>query len=136
LIAFGGRDVPEAKLADALWPQADGDAAAQALRTTLFRLRKLIGEQVIRRQENRLTLDPTVCWVDCWAFERLSSDSSSDPLARLEKLKKLHQGPFLDGEDNAPWARPMRDRLTAKLARLMCAVTGAAMLGGVSLREK
>ncbi|MDQ3186131.1 MAG: hypothetical protein M3Q16_06675 [Pseudomonadota bacterium] len=118
LIAFGGRDVSEAKLADALWPEAEGDAAAQALATTLFRLRKLIGEQVIRRQESRLTLDSALCWVDCWEFERLSSESSGDPLMCLAKLRKLHQGPFLDGAEDAPWAQPMRQRLQARFARL------------------
>jgi len=118
LIAFGGRDVPEGRLADALWPEAEGDAAAQALASTLFRLRKLIGEQVIRRQESRLTLDSTSCWVDCWAFERLSRDDSGDAATRLVKLRKLHQGPFLDGADDAPWAQPMRQRLHAQFAQL------------------
>jgi two-component SAPR family response regulator len=118
LIAFGGRDVSETKLADALWPEAEGDAAAQALATTLFRLRKLIGEQVIRRQESRLTLDSTCCWVDCWEFQRLASETSGDPLMCLAKLRKLHQGPFLDGAENAPWAQPLRQRLQARFARL------------------
>jgi ATP/maltotriose-dependent transcriptional regulator MalT len=39
LIALGGREVPEAALADALWPDAQGDTALQALATTLHRLR-------------------------------------------------------------------------------------------------
>ena len=118
LIAFGGRDVSEAKLADALWPDAEGDAAAQSLATTLFRLRKLIGELAIRRQESRLTLDPSYCWVDCWAFQRLSSDESGDAPMRLAKLRRLHQGPFLDAENDAAWAKPMRERLNARFARL------------------
>ncbi len=118
LIALGGRDVSEARLADALWPDAEGDAAAQALATNLFRLRKLIGEQAIRRQENRLTINPTFCWVDCWAFERLSSESPGDSQRCLEKLRKLYQGPFLDGTDDAPWAQSMRERLQARFARL------------------
>lgn len=117
LIAFGGRDVSEAKLADTLWPEAEGDAAAQALATTLFRLRKLIGEHVIRRQENRLTLDSALCWVDCWAFERLSTENSGTPIA-LAKLRKLYQGLFLDGADDAPWAHPLRERLHARYSRL------------------
>ena len=118
LIAFGGRDVPEGRLADALWPDAEGDAAAQALASTLFRLRKLIGEETIRRQDSRLTLDATSCWVDCWAFERLSRDDSGDAPMRRAKLRRLHQGSFLDGADNAPWAQPMRQRLDAQFARL------------------
>lgn len=132
LIAFGGRDVPEAKLLDALWPEAEGDAAAQALATTLFRLRKLVGERVIRRQESRLTLDPTFCWVDCWAFERLSNEESGDAAMRAAKLRKLYQGPFLDGEE-VPWARPMRDRLNAKLARVARTLTGMFLIATSSL---
>jgi hypothetical protein len=135
LIAFGGREVPEAKLADALWPGAEGDAAAQALATTLFRLRKLIGERAIRRQESRLTLDPSCCWVDCWAFERLSNDPSADQPVRLDKLRKLHQGPFLDGADDAPWAQPMRDRLHAKLARLVRTFAGTMVFGASACED-
>ena len=135
MIAFGGREVSEAKLADALWPGAEGDASAQALATTLFRLRKLIGEQAIRRQESRLTLDPTFCWVDCWAFERLSNDESADRPLRLEKLKKLHQGPFLDGAEDAPWAQPMRDRLHAKLARLVRTFIGTVFFGACACED-
>jgi ATP/maltotriose-dependent transcriptional regulator MalT len=135
LIALGGRDVSEAKLADALWPEAEGDAAVQALRTTLFRLRKLIGEEVILRQDGRLTLDPTCCWVDCWAFERLSSDDTADSPVRLERLRKLHQGPFLDGTDDAPWARPLRNRLQAKLARLLGTLVSLPVMGSLALEE-
>jgi hypothetical protein len=131
LIAFGGRDVPETRLADALWPEAEGDAAAQALTTTLFRLRKLIGEPAIRRQESRLTLDAKYCWVDCWAFERLSNDRSLDASTRLEKLRKLHQGPFLDGDNDAAWARPMRERMRAHLARYVSIVTSAFLLAAL-----
>jgi hypothetical protein len=131
LIAFGGRDVPETRLADALWPEAEGDAAAQALTTTLFRLRKLIGEPAIRRQESRLTLDAKYCWVDCWAFERLSNDRSLDASTRLEKLRKLHQGPFLDGDNDAAWARPMRERLRAHLTRFVGVVTSAFLLSAL-----
>jgi two-component SAPR family response regulator len=109
--------VPETRLLDALWPDAEGDAASQALATTLFRLRKLIGERTIRRQENRLTLDPSVCWVDSWAFERLTGDDTADPKSRASRLQRLYQGPFLDGEEG-PWACPMRERLSAKRARL------------------
>jgi hypothetical protein len=117
LIAFGGREVPEAKLADALWPEAEGDAGSQALTTTLFRLRKLVGEQVIRRQDARLSLDSAFCWVDCWAFERLLNDTSVDALMRFERLKRLHQGPFLEGADDVPWAQPLRQRLLASWAK-------------------
>ncbi len=40
LVAFGGQRVREDRLSEALWPDADGDAAHQALSTTLHRLRR------------------------------------------------------------------------------------------------
>jgi hypothetical protein len=128
LIAFGGRNVSETKLADALWPDAEGDAAAQSLATTLFRLRKLIGAQAIGRQDGRLTLSPAVCWLDCWAFERLVADEASGDPTRPAALTRLYQGPFLDGTDNQPWVEPMRLRLEEKFTRFLRAQKPLARL--------
>jgi tetratricopeptide (TPR) repeat protein len=72
LIALGGENVGESRLADLLWPDADGDAAQQALSTTLHRLRQLLGhEAAIRPQAGRLSLDRRTCWVDLWALDHL-----------------------------------------------------------------
>ena len=126
LIAFGGRNVPETKLQDALWPEAEGDSAAQALATTLFRLRKLVGENLIERREGRLTLNATACWVDCWALERLFNEDTNGEVVRLEKITKLYQGPFLDGEDNAAWVMAMRERLRTKVKKLRVSLAADA----------
>ncbi len=71
LIAFGGKDVPEERITDALWPDADGDLAHRSFEMAVHRLRKLIGnDKIILLQERRLTLDTDLCWVDAWAFEK------------------------------------------------------------------
>ena len=114
LIAFGGRDVSEQRLANALWPDSDGDAGQQSLATSLFRLRKLIGNDTVRRQEGRLSIDPQLCWVDCWMFERLLSDTANDVFESCRMIQEIYHKPFLDSEDDAPWAVPMRERLHAK----------------------
>jgi len=44
-LAYGGRDVPEQTLCDALWSDEEGDAAANALAITVVRLRKLLGRR-------------------------------------------------------------------------------------------
>ena len=76
LIALGGREVTEENLTDILWPDADGDAAHSAFTTTLSRLRQLLGfEQSIRFAEGKAVLDPRYCWVDVWAFERMTREN-------------------------------------------------------------
>ncbi len=78
LIAFGGRDVSQERLSEALWPDSEGDAAHRSFDTTLHRLRKLIGnDKAIVLQEGRLSLNSEICWVDAWAFERLQGKVES-----------------------------------------------------------
>jgi two-component SAPR family response regulator len=122
LIALGGREVEEARLAEALWPEADGDIAHQAFKTTLHRLRKLLGsDEVVCIRDGRVTLDARSCWVDVWAFERLVG--THEPGKRgvgefatssLEKAVALYQGHFLGGETGSLWAMALRERLHAK----------------------
>jgi len=115
IVAGGGRAVPDAWLAQALWPDAEGDAAQQALATTLHRLRKLLGdEEAIEVEARALSLNPTRVWVDALAFERLAA--AEKPAARAA-ASDLYRGAFLGSED-APWAMGTRERLRAKFLRL------------------
>ena len=75
LIAFGGRDVSEEQLSDALWPDADGDAAHSASSTTIQRLRLLIGDaRAIQVKEGRVSLDPRYC--SMWMYGHLNAYSA------------------------------------------------------------
>src|SRR5262249_29255398 len=99
LIAFGGRGVREELVMDALWPDAEGDAARVALASALHRLRGLLGrEQAILRQEGQLSLDSRHCWVDVWAVERLlgrAETAAGDPQL-ICTAAGLYRGAFLD----------------------------------------
>ncbi len=65
LIAMGGREVAEHKLADALWPAADGDDAYRRLTLSLHRLRQLLGDaESIRMTGGKVSLNPERVWVD------------------------------------------------------------------------
>jgi len=109
LIAFGGREVNDSKLEEALWPNADGDAAHRALITNLQRLRNLLGTaKAIQYSDGKLTLDRHYCWVDVWAFERgLSSD---DP-KQLSHALALYHGNFLESEGDHSWLLASRAHL-------------------------
>src|SRR4029077_20264547 len=70
LIARGGRAVHINDIMNILWP-AEGPSARVNFDMALMRLRKLLGSpDAVILTEGRLTLDPQVCWVDAWTFER------------------------------------------------------------------
>ena len=127
LVALGGRNIGEDELAEALWPEAEADAAAAALGSTVHRLRKLVGEQTVVRKAGRLTLDPRRAWVDVWQFERYASllsyggrsSSPNEQRVHVEKLAALYRGPFLEGDPETPWILEARARLERRHAHLM-----------------
>jgi ATP/maltotriose-dependent transcriptional regulator MalT/DNA-binding SARP family transcriptional activator len=126
LIALGGRGVEVAKLEEALWPQAEGDAARKALDTTLHRLRKLLGvDEAVTVREGKLTLDGRYCWVDTWVLERrlsrveeaLGSGNEQELQEQAEAIFALYQDHFLVNEPERPWMLGQRDRLRSKFVR-------------------
>ncbi len=119
LIALGGREVRVETLAHVLWPETAGDAAAQNVATNLFRLRRLLGDDAVGRQDGRLTLDPERCWVDAWAFERAVTDGEAGPVSVPDRGLALYKGCFLRGDLDCGWAQPLRNRLRSKWCRLL-----------------
>jgi LuxR family transcriptional regulator, maltose regulon positive regulatory protein len=135
LIAFGGRDVKEEQLCDALWPDAEGDLAHRSFETTLYRLRQLIGkDKAIQLKEGRLTLDWQACWVDAFALEQVLNEAEglweirrrlqADPqrlrdatervIQLTERAITLYQGHFLEVEPEQTWLLSPQERLRAK----------------------
>jgi DNA-binding SARP family transcriptional activator len=120
IVALGGREIAEAELAEALWPEADGDGAHQALAVTLHRLRRLLGrEEAVILRGGRVHLAPELCWVDVWAFEQLLDQAdgarragrSDDARALDERALRLYRGGFLEPDGHAAWALSTRERL-------------------------
>ena len=118
LCAFGTDPVAQERVIDALWPEAEGDAGDQALRTTLHRLRKLLRHEHAVRFENRqLHLDPGCVWVDCVAFERATRLANRADAAALRDALQHYRGGFVPAE-SAPWAVAHRDHLRARFVRV------------------
>jgi two-component SAPR family response regulator len=127
VIAYGGRDISYSILTAALWPDSDGDDAKRAFDTTLFRLRKILGDdRIVILQEGKVSLDARYCWTDVWAFERLlgrlnrirNLDAAGRDVLALEKLTgellSLYQDHFLAREDMTSWSVSLRERLRSK----------------------
>ena len=142
LIAVGGRSVREELVMDALWPDAEGDAARAALASAVHRLRTLLGQSdAVLRQEGLLSLDMRSCWVDVWAVERLleraeaaegagaaqsadhgvaDADGAAwrEAVAATRKATDLYRGGFLAGEEtDFPQATVLAGRLRRRLLR-------------------
>lgn len=118
LVAFGREGVSTQDLADALWPDSEGDSAHNTLQVSLYRLRKMLGrEEAIQVQDGKVRIQREVCWVDAWAFEdkaeRLKAlkadDAQYEPLAR--QTLDLYRGHLLGREKEQPWMLAPRERL-------------------------
>jgi len=117
--------VPVGRLAEVLWPEADGDLAHHSLVVALSRLRKLLGnEEALVLKEGCLSLSNRHCWVDVWAFERFlgqaekaRKEGKGTVAIRLyEKALSLYRGPFLQTEEMTCTASP-REKLRSGFLR-------------------
>ncbi len=132
LLSLGGRQIDQNRVIEHMWPDAEGDSATQSLHTTLHRLRKILGEQVLTLQNGYLTIDPHYVWVDIWSWERnyglldktLKKVPSSDNIAQIEvlgkNLIKLYQGHFLNNEAECYWSLPLQQKLKNRFIQLIC----------------
>ncbi len=130
--ALGGRKVAATKLIDALWPDAEGDAAQHAFDTTVYRLRKLLDQpDAIVVHDTKVSLNTECCWLDVWAFEELQARAEdlqhdgpkSKDLARIGAAAlRLYRGDLLAQEAESPWLHAPRERLHGKFVRLVSAI--------------
>jgi DNA-binding SARP family transcriptional activator len=130
LIALGGSDVPENKLIDIVWDGSLEGDQQKAFDVTLHRLRKLLGhDRAIQVSDRRVTLNREIVWVDLWALEHqlagavpVAHATLPDPV-QLERsapaILNLYRGHFLDGEADAPWLLPVRNRLNGRFQRFV-----------------
>jgi DNA-binding SARP family transcriptional activator len=125
LIALGGRRVREERLIDALWPDAAGDSARFALTTTIYRLRRLLGDdEIVARQGHEVTLNERLCWVDLAAVRRLIERAEAIRPQRAEdwlnltnvvqRITRIYRGPFLDDDAGMPYTQSVSDEVRGR----------------------
>ena len=107
LVAHGSAPVPQDVLIDALWPDAEGDAARNALDNALHRLRKWLGgdDRILLRQ-GALSLNSARCWTDVAALEVAMNLAPGDASATQSVLlppswRKFYAGPLLPGNETS-----------------------------------
>jgi LuxR family maltose regulon positive regulatory protein len=125
LVALGSRGVDDSRVADALWPETEGDAARQSLKMNVHRLRGLLPEGTLLWSEGKLSLDERRIWIDVWALERAlerlersapQTGSEAQPL--IDRVFGLYRGDFLP-DSATSWAPALRERLHNRTLRLL-----------------
>jgi DNA-binding SARP family transcriptional activator len=136
LVALGGERVSQVTLADLLWPDADGDRQAGSLRSTIHRLRSLLGDkEALVTEGQRLSLDSNRVCVDVFAFERQLAEASEYPaesrraLELVARAVDLYGGPFLADEQER-WLVPARERLRQAYETAVGRLAAARLAGG------
>jgi len=134
LIALGGRDVPETRLSDILWPDAEGDSAHKSFEMTLLRLRKLLGrDDAVTFRAGAMTLNAGVCHADVQAFESLaeraegaweaagrrSKGQAEEAVSLSEKALGMYRGPFLPNGLELDCTTSMREKMRNMALRLI-----------------
>lgn len=133
IVSLGSKEVSISQVTDILWPDTVGDVAHHAFETTLYRLRRLVGnEKAIRLQGGLLSLDKRYCWVDVWAFERLLEKINdvtvsarpapihhADISGLVEEALDLYKGSFLPTDSSCLWTVSFRKSLQKKFFRLV-----------------
>jgi LuxR family transcriptional regulator, maltose regulon positive regulatory protein len=121
LIAFGGTEVGAGLLIDALWPDSEGDAAYHALESALYRLRQLLdAREAVRMEGGKVGLNREQLWVDLWEFEeqlQRPHDPQANGIERINRLRLLYQGHFLQHETEKPWVLRARQELRDRWLR-------------------
>ncbi len=118
LCVAGTQGIHQEFVEETLWPDADGEAADQAFRTTLHRLRKLLRhDDAIQLCDGHLAFDPSLVTLDHITFEGRALTIDRADVVALEQTLALYGGHFLHGE-TASWIFPVRERLRARFLDL------------------
>lgn len=124
LLSAGAESRSLDELADSLWPESDGDHARAALKTTVKRLRSLLGQCTVIQQGGRLRINEELVWLDVMAFERLVAldETRGDVADRLRRILAVYRGRLFadaaEDEVSLPARRRLAGLFAAAVARL------------------
>jgi DNA-binding SARP family transcriptional activator/tetratricopeptide (TPR) repeat protein len=94
VLAVRRTPTPREQVLDLLWPNLPRAAAQQTLRSTLYGLRRMLGD-ALRADDATLALDPTTD-VDLWQLADVLAARPPDPVA-LDAALARHRGELLAG---------------------------------------
>lgn len=96
LIAAGPDGDASDALAGRLWPEADATGARKRMKSTVYRLRQMLGRSdAVVTQGGRIALDPETVAVDAWDLLQLATAPGWTAEARHAEAMRLHAAPFV-----------------------------------------
>ncbi len=104
------------QIGDRLWPEHEPDGLNNALRSTLYRLRRILFKDCVVYEDGLYFFNrATDYWLDVEAFEQLldraeQSVPPEESTALIEQASSLYRGDYLEGVDY-DWADVERQRL-------------------------
>jgi len=126
LVALGPDGASQKKLADAVWPEAEGDKARKTFDTALYRLRRLLGDDsLLTLNEGQLYLNAHQVWTDLGELSQVyqcvgnkaAPANGTEPDVWAETLAH-YQGPFLGDLYTSEWTLEPRKRVETWYVRL------------------
>lgn len=119
IIAKGGYNVPVDSICDTLWPDSDGDAAYKSLKTTLYRLRKNLGDDGhIITHNNTLSISKD-CWVDALSFWTPHGVISGNNIESAKDLATYYHTHFLNEHSSESWTFIARNKINSNYKILL-----------------
>jgi DNA-binding SARP family transcriptional activator len=122
------RGVSVSWVKETLWAESEGDAAERAFHTSLYRLRKLLGnDAAVLHGDGCLRLNPEICWTDLLAFNQIVAEVESHlPSAKTDRLQylstrciELYRGELLAQHREIAWTIAPRDRTRSQFRRTL-----------------
>lgn len=146
LAAYAPASVPAQRLADLLWPDAEGDKAMRSLDVALTRLRPLLPDpSLVQRNEGRIGLDASRVWCDVGAALELgrqirsagaAAGDAAEQARRTLALLELCAGPVLP-DSREPFARERAAAIATQLSgALQIGLRAAARLEDPSTADE
>ncbi|MCK5688073.1 hypothetical protein KAI87_02325, partial [Myxococcota bacterium] len=119
LVAFGGKRVSENLVGDALWPDVDGDRIHANIKTTVARLRSVLGSKSLEVSDGVISINSRHIWVDALYAQERACEGPADKNGEQQyfaALLECYRGPFWAQDQHAVWASGMRRNLQSKIA--------------------
>ena len=122
VLAFAGPSgMNQDQLRLAVWPDGDPDKVYSVYKTSLHRLRRLLGsESAILVRGGKVRLSDDYCWVDIWSFNGLIEAPAKDLSdSVLEQACQIYRGGLFLEANDINSAHMLRDSLEIKFSELV-----------------